>query len=109
MGGLVGETFRLPPVHQSPQTLLDRDGGLKAQQLPGLGDISQAARNGVHLSFWPIFQRRIRSHDAQQNVREVVEAGLGAAGDVEHFVGNVRLGAAKLARAMSSAKTKSIV
>ena len=65
-------------------------------------DVGQAAGHGVDLARRAVLGARSRAHHAQQQLGEVEQAGLGAAGDVEDVVGPADCAARMLARAMSS-------
>ena len=73
--------------HQAPQALFEADLGLEAQALASQRRVGQAPRNLVDRALGAVFDRDVRAHHLDQQARELQQARLGAAGDVEDLVG----------------------
>src|SRR6266513_2656373 len=86
------EGFLFPPVDQTLQAFYERDPGLEPDRILRPLDRREAPRHRIDLPLRPVIQGRRAAHHAGEQVRHLLEAGLCAAGDVEHVVGDRRFG-----------------
>ena len=81
-----------PPLHELAKAFLERHLRVEADQALGLADVRQPPPDRSGFPRRTIFRREIDTHHAAECGGQFGEAGFGPAGDIEHVVGDRRIG-----------------